>query len=381
MKILIKGYYGFGNLGDDILMIVSYNILKQKFPDAEYFIFSNYSQNLPNYTNILGYNTYIKKLTCQDVQIIDWTFEGNFDLVFNGGGGIYFDYSKGGLKFSFLNALLSNLRFATITWIDALVRGSVRKPHKLSYFKRIGLGLGIGPFSSSSTLMYSKLAELGSYDFLAVRDPLSFDFLKDRIDGDRIELSSDMAFLDHFWKLTFEKQIRSRSIGFVLMDWSGDTGYFFKQIADVSKILKARGYDVWFFSLDKNHDKRYPSYFEGEPNFITWDPYTFSLEDFLHIFASMQLVISARAHGAILSSAWGIPSICLKISQKLGTVAHMLKNSSILVEPPFEPAEVLAAVEKVFGDYESYSSRTQLDYKNNKSVIEKTLNHLYQEVL
>ena len=62
MKILIKGYYGYGNLGDDILMLVSFNLIKSIFPHAENVIFSNNSINNKDAKTDKGYNHYVKNI-------------------------------------------------------------------------------------------------------------------------------------------------------------------------------------------------------------------------------------------------------------------------------------------------------------------------------
>ena len=95
MKILLKGYYGFGNLGDDILMMVSYAILKKKYAEAVISIYSENTPNNPHLSDPVGFNQYIHSLLKDTPRLVDWTCQDDYDLLFDGGGGIYKDHTYG----------------------------------------------------------------------------------------------------------------------------------------------------------------------------------------------------------------------------------------------------------------------------------------------
>ena len=108
-------------------MIVSYELLKEKYPDATITVFSNNSINNKDTKSSEGYNLYIKELLGEDIQIIDWTYIGHFDLLVNGGGGVHFDNKPAGLAYFALNKLSRSIPISFIVKADRLLRNGFNR--------------------------------------------------------------------------------------------------------------------------------------------------------------------------------------------------------------------------------------------------------------
>ena len=319
MNILIKGYYGFGNFGDDILMIASYRMLKAKFPEANLFIFSNHNENLVGFRRGKGYNHYVFNLLDETPTIIDWTYFGEFDLLFDGGGGVYFDTRKGSGMYRLMNYLLGRLGISKVFMLDKFMRRVVRRPKRLRYKRRIGFGIGIGPYHSASRLLFSHLAEMGSYDTIVVRDRLSYSFLRNlKFSGD-LHLGSDFTFLQKYWfpedKIIVKSESFSRRIAVILLDRGFEKDELFEELDKLVADCASEEYYFRFLSLDENYDYKYRSHFFGRYPFVSWDPERMAISDFLEILGQHDIVISGRAHGAIIAAQLGVIPVCLGISQ------------------------------------------------------------------
>ena len=96
-KVLLEGYYNQGNFGDDLLMVVAINFLKELHVD-----FKMHDKDL------CFFNSYICEAAI-----------GNEDLIVKGGGGLFFDFNENA---SFKEIILSRL------FSFAVVR-------KLAYYK------------------------------------------------------------------------------------------------------------------------------------------------------------------------------------------------------------------------------------------------------
>ena len=145
-------------------MLVSFNLLKSQYPDAEISVFSNNTINNKDANTVEGYNNYISTILSEKVKIIDWTYQGHFDLIFHGGGGVYFDDKEGLSYFTFLNRVVKWAGINTLSKIDKAIRLVTCKPTRVSYDKHLGVGIGVGPFHPSAKLFYQKAVELGSFD-------------------------------------------------------------------------------------------------------------------------------------------------------------------------------------------------------------------------
>ncbi|MEQ1587067.1 MAG: polysaccharide pyruvyl transferase family protein [Cyclobacteriaceae bacterium] len=378
MKILIKGYYGFGNLGDDILMTTTYHLLKNRFPAAELFIFSNFTSNLNGFNRQPNYNKYIWHLLGEEVQIIDWTYRGDFDLIVDGGGGVYFDYSIGSSVWGLLNAVNKFMGVTILYRIDVILRKVFGRKRHLGFKRRAGFGLGIGPYSNSSRLLYQHLVEIGSTNILFVRDNTSLKLLQAfRFSGIK-DLSSDIAFLSQYWLNSEVKQRPGENfqnrIGIILLDWHEGNDSRFEEFQKFADHLIVRGTRVTFFSFDENHDIKYIRKFQEGYSLVVWRPNEISISDFLNTLSAQDILFSARAHGVIIGSILKVPSICIATSQKLIEVSRLLPLSTSLVNEPIQEEQLFNQLENVQSNYSERLKYLDLDIeRNEKLAIESWL--------
>src|SRR5258708_1222463 len=85
--VVLDGYYGVGNLGDDILMLVSYSILREAFDPAEICV------------RVVGDHTYVRRLLTEDCVVMpverfahETSIPRSTKLSVLGGGGFLADH-------------------------------------------------------------------------------------------------------------------------------------------------------------------------------------------------------------------------------------------------------------------------------------------------
>lgn len=157
-KIVVKGYYGFRNLGDDILMLVSYRLAKELFPSHKIVVCSNNSNPL-----------YISDFLGESVTLVKDHDKLEAEWIINGGGGVYFDFKKGKLKYFLLNKFIHLIGFYSFRSIYLAYRQWKRNPGLTSIHK-VGWGIGIGSYTASSQKFFSDIVSLSNFDFLLLRD-------------------------------------------------------------------------------------------------------------------------------------------------------------------------------------------------------------------
>lgn len=378
-KILLKGYYGFGNFGDDLLMLVAYRLLQSYFPQAKISIFSNFNERLSGFNRQPNYNHYILTIIKCEAELTDWTKKANYDLIVNGGGGVFFDRSHGGLAFTVLNFISRRLGIQNVHRLDRWIRRIFKKSNRLTSDLQIGLGIGIGPYSRDAKLLMRHMTMLGDFNILGVRDKKSARFLVDhKFPGLQMDFM-DLAFLTAYWHPTRSVQkekVYTGKIGIILQDFPHDILEKFDVIKQFVKQLE--GVDVTFFSFDHNHDVAYTKEFAAY-NFITWHPDKNEMTVFLDALGSMDVVISARAHGVIIGAILGVVPISLGISQKLVEVSKYFPKGGMLVEEPFAVSSLVACLDNVIVNYEQHQSFLVEEVDANSRAAMQAKEKLFSE--
>ena len=341
-------------------MITTYNLARHIFPDDEIIICSG----SPN-------PDYIVKLLGQPVQIVDDDTDVEAAWIVHGGGGVFFDFKKGPSRFYGLNRLIRFFGY-----------GSYRKAYR--FFRkwrgrrgiesryRVGLGIGVSTYTPSSAKFHQDILFLSDFDFLMVRDHESLSHVRELGLKYPLHRGTDIAFLSEYWKPPDVEAKSARGVvGFVLRDWILDNHVYLDTLLCVARELSQQGRVLKFFSLDKRSDSFFIAQFSKEFSVLTWDPDSMTVSSFLEEMSACSVMISSRAHGAIVSACLGIPVVCLGIEPKLAHIAAMLPRGAKLVDP-ITAQTVLSAIGQVEGN-DSLPQYMLQDVRDNHEVMTAAL--------
>lgn len=165
IKVLLRGYYGYKNSGDDALF---YTIV-QKLSVQTNVLVTTLSKGTLEYPE----DTYVEFKNPSIKNILKGILKS--DVIVFGGGSQLQDYGKMRLQLSILK---------TYTMISLM---------KMLNRRVVYLGVSIGPLETSLGKVLGKLI-LKKTDFIVVRDQSSFDYLKkEKINQKKIRLVPDLA--------------------------------------------------------------------------------------------------------------------------------------------------------------------------------------------
>ena len=318
-RVLLIGYYGKGNFGDDVLVTVTHNIIKRMMPDAEISI-------------IVGDKggEYVKKML-PDATLLRPARHGHFDLIVHGGGGVFYDFAEHSIKHRTLERVFILLGMRIFVSLEKCVRAITNKRRTFAN-RRIGLGIGVGTFSAGSPkLWFHSLPILGDLDALWVRDAQSLENLKRFAPAMKAKqiYGSDLAFLTEYWmeKSTIAKTTSPRPrLGIILRDWPGTDEAALRTLF----VRLAQHYTITGFIFDEATDPKMPVLLSPYTTHL-WKPDEMSIKEFSALIREQDVLLASRAHGAICGACLGVPSVIVNIEPKLEQVHAMLPNASILV--------------------------------------------------
>ena len=355
MKILLKGFYGFGNFGDDLLMLVFHRMLKEHFPQSDIVVFSNASKNNIDFKAQNNYNHYIKTVLQSndvDVKIIDWTYKGHFDMVIDGGGGVYFDYSVAGTVKKIINKFVSFFSPESIFSSEKILRKVMHKESRLSFDRRYAIGTNIGPFSTDSKRFLSLYSLLGSVDAFLLRDTESIEYLEHFGHKGFADVISDVVFCPTYLPEISKTNVRTKlkTVGIVIMNWKGQGKAYLAELEMFVKQIEPKGYACRFFAFSELDDA---SLQEGFTYPITcWKPNEMMISSYLQKLAEVDLMISMRFHGLVVATAMGMPSIGIGINPKIIDFSNQASTCCKLVESDLSAKELEVSFDVVVSNYE-----------------------------
>jgi L-malate glycosyltransferase len=335
-RILLAGYYGFDNAGDELLLRKTISIVQEIYTNPQicilYYISRANKSNINRYFNsVLLSKPFLKGCSLFDrfsgLQIIKQIYICQ-SVVF-GGGGLFQDKTS----------LRSFYYYLFIIIIARLLKKDV-----------FLVGQGIGPIKNSlAKYLFSKAHIKG----VSLRDNLSFDFFKrEGIKTKNLVLAEDLAYYKASYILPSDIKY-SPEIGLSLRQFSCS-----KSITNtLSKFFseKIKG-PFCFLEFQKSFDELGLKQFEMNKERIN------SVIDMMDIFVNEKpikqvpfLAINMRFHACIWSSLFAIPFLALAYDDKVIQISKKLGQEYIdLTQDKIDLNELIYKYEKINNQYSKY---------------------------
>lgn len=319
--LVIKGWYGEKNFGDDLLLASLTNALRGSM-DFRIVLWCRK-------------RSYLCRIAPGTRILEPWTRLEQPVALLWGGGTQFFTFSGSDKQWNTLGNLLSipchpqRLARAPLTATQLLVR-RLRAARLRRVAWRGAIGIGVGPFREANRQMEEKLAVLRSMDWLSVRDEESLNICKE-YGIHKAVLGADLAFLHPAIGLPQERGGEIRVIPRISpmdRDWSvwEDTLY--------SELRRFPPDSVEVVSLcERDHVAAAQLAERLGASLICWDPDHMPLEWMIEKLSTARRVVSARYHGALVSAAAGVPTVIMGLEPKLRSLGQQLAGIAICESP------------------------------------------------
>ena len=293
----VKGYYGYNNIGDEILLRAILENLKKYFPTSKVkFVYKNKEQakklNIPVVENYK-----------QDIK--------NSDVILFGGGTQFSDIDGTQAK-----NLFHNLKLIFYS--------------KILGKKIICLGVGVGPINNVLSKIIISLS-LMLTDLILVRDQNSFSVLKKMKLSQKTIITYDLA-LSYIKLKNMRTKAKIKKIGVNLIDLDGDS--FLNGIIDnLNNLMEDRNLNFYLFSAEKSQENYLYLIKEKLNENIEIINYQENIESYLEMIKDFDIIISTKLHPLIFSLAFSIPCIAISYQGKVSSIMKDAGLTNFIIEP------------------------------------------------
>jgi polysaccharide pyruvyl transferase WcaK-like protein len=331
-KILLLGYSGKANFGDDLLLKQAVDALAVQ-KDFSLTIHTSETSASSDYLNRWFPEAEIVKGAIQFSLIRRHTHVIYF------GGGVFFEYNKLGLLL-FLRRLFSMLLLFSI-------------PRYLLGVKFAGIGMGLGPFYSRSGSWLTAF-RLKHFSYLVLRDQDSLNLAR-QMGIQHLSICPDLSMLECGSIPENSEADSGRRSGVLICARHYPHGLKGNRYLQALKVALARfrttysHVPVSIFGFQKNHDEDAVALLAGEGiNAEIWDPFRMRPADVPLLFSGKELIISSRMHGIFMAGIAGAPSLAIGVHPKLRYASGFFENSRSISEDA-EAEEIYQAMVELMG--------------------------------
>lgn len=300
MKIVMSGYYGFDNVGDEAILYAIIQALRENQPDVEITVLSNNPEKTKAVYGVHAVNRWKLGEVLSALR--------NSDGLLSGGGSLLQDATG----------------FKSVPYYTGIMKMAQLLGKPVFIYAQ-----GMGPINRliNKKIMKSVLKNT----VITVRDEASKKLLQDEIGlKNPIELVPDPVLglqvesLHHAW---WEEQAFSgRVLTVSVRDWPSDVD-FKSKIAKALDLVVESGIHVVFVPMHGEHDdvtsREVAKMMTGKA-YIS--PYGDSIEEKIALIGQSDLLVGMRLHALIFAAVTNTPFIALSYDPKIDAFAHICQQ-------------------------------------------------------
>ncbi|WKA57839.1 polysaccharide pyruvyl transferase CsaB [Planococcus shenhongbingii] len=327
MRIVLSGYYGFDNVGDEAILYAITQSLKEYYPKIEIVVLSNKPEKTAATYGVESVNRWNIAEVAKAIKAADGLISGGGSLLQDETGRKSIPYYSGVMK----------------------IAQFLRKPVFV-------YAQGMGPVTSRINKMIMKKT-LQAAKLLTVRDESSKQLLKEIGIKQQIQIVPDpvmgldasnfhSGWLDH-------KQFSGRVITVSIRDWTEDLSYL-EKVAEALDQLSKKGHNIVLVPMHGKHDLKTS---ERVTNMMIEEvhifPYDHSIQEKMAVIKESDVLLGMRLHALIFASVGLTPFIALSYDPKIDSFASIVDQPVIgnVNERNWSSEDIVFAIEKIFADY------------------------------
>jgi polysaccharide pyruvyl transferase CsaB len=353
MHVVLSGYYGFHNVGDEAILFSIIQALKSHKPDIEITVLSND----PEYTEV----TYsVNAINRWDLKAI-FSLMKRADGLISGGGSLLQDIT--GMK--------------SIPYYTGIIKIAQTLNKPVFVYAQ-----GMGPITKPINKWITK-SILNKVTYLSVRDEDSRNLLQEIGVKNEISLVPDPVMglaADSFSNSWVQKQNFERPyISVSVRDWPSDVDYKGK-IAEALDGLSRSGYDIVFIPMHGEHDFHTSKEIAGmmqEKSAIA--PYDAEIQEKISIIGESELLVGMRLHALIFSAISHTPFVALSYDPKIDAFAGICSQpvAGHVKEDNWGAHDVITSVNALLED----KPRTMTELQQKVSPLQTAAVHTAEIVI
>lgn len=348
-KVVISGYYGFRNAGDEAMLYAILRSLRSSFPSAEVTVISGRPEETAEHFHT--------KAVARFDGLAIFRSLWQCDVLISGGGSLLQDVTSS----------RSLLYYLSIIFMGIFLR------------KRVFLySQGIGPLRRK--WVCSLLAKVLSHaDIITVRDEKSRRLLLDLGVRAPVFLTADAVLslpqvpLEEGQRILEEAGIslKKKTVGISVRNWI-DAETWIDQFGEYVSLLQKKDINIVFIPMQCPEDRTMAQQIcKDRTQGIFYLDRSFTAPELMSIIGNLDLLVGMRLHALIFAALMHVPFIGISYDPKIDNFLHSIGEEAIFPVSAFQPEKLYNKTEELIG-----AERNCFDWKaidKLRKTAEKTM--------